>query len=74
MQQLLNAGNSGTPLHIMEKSSYSLWLTKQAQSVQAWLQQIDFTGEGLALMPSFSNNLRRAQFLGSSPDFQHSFR
>jgi len=54
MQQLLNAGNSGTPLHIMEKSSYSLWLTKQAQSVQAWLQQIDFTGEGLALVPSFS--------------------
>ncbi len=54
MNSLLHTGNTGTPLIIIEKSTYANWLMTQNQQQQSWLQQIDFTGEGLALIPSFS--------------------
>ncbi len=55
MNTLLNAENTGTPLVIIEKASYTNWLAAQNQTVQQWLTQIDYSGEGLALIPNFSN-------------------
>ncbi|WP_159822171.1 leucyl aminopeptidase family protein [Colwellia sp. 20A7] len=54
MHSLLNVGNTGTPLTILEKSTYTQWLKTQSQSDQNWLQQTSYQGEGLALLPSFS--------------------
>jgi len=54
MNSLLSVGNTGTPLIILDKQAYSKWLSTQNQSNQNWLQQTGFTGEGLALVPSFS--------------------
>jgi len=54
MNSLLKLGNTGTPLTILEKSAYSQWLTSQSQVDQNWLKQINYSGEGLALLPNFS--------------------
>lgn len=54
MNSLLNVGNTGTPLTILEKSTYAQWLKTQSQSDQNWLHQTSYQGEGLALLPSFS--------------------
>jgi leucyl aminopeptidase len=54
MNNLLTLGNNGTPLTIIEKSAYSQWLASQSQSNQQWLQQTNYHGEGLALLPNFS--------------------
>ncbi len=54
MNSLLNVGNTGIPLTILEKSAYSTWLSTQSPFNQNWLQQISYTGEGLALLPNFS--------------------
>jgi len=55
MNSLLNTENTGTPLIVIEKSSYLSWLSAQAQVTQNWLTQTNFTGEGLALIPNFSS-------------------
>lgn len=54
MNSLLILGNTGTPLTILEKSAYSSWLTSQDQQHKNWLKQINYKGEGLALIPNFS--------------------
>lgn len=55
MNSLLILENSGTPLTILEKSDYAQWLTSQNQQHKKWLQQTNYKGEGLALIPSFSS-------------------
>jgi len=54
MNVLLNVGTTGTPLIVIEKSTYAHWLTTQNQSTQQWLQQTSYKGDGLALLPDFS--------------------
>lgn len=56
MNSLLVLGNTGTPLTIIEKTAYAQWLTAQSQCSQNWLQQINYNGEGLALLPNFSKD------------------
>ena len=56
MNSLLTLGNTGTPLTIIEKSAYPQWLSTQSQANQQWLQQISYSGEGLALIPTFSGD------------------
>ncbi|MEI6894250.1 MAG: leucyl aminopeptidase family protein [Colwellia sp.] len=63
MNNLLNAENNGTPLTIIEKSSYQAWLENQDKTSQAWLSNIQFTGEGLALIPSNQGELSQALFV-----------
>lgn len=55
MNSLINAETTGTPLVIIEKSSYSQWLEQQDIHTQNWLKQTSYNGEGLALLPNFSN-------------------
>lgn len=75
MNSLLTLGNTGTPLIILEKSAYSQWLTTQSQDDQRWIKQINFKGEGLALLPNFSaekvGSLSQAVFVVS--DASHYF-
>lgn len=54
MNALLILSNAGTPLTIIAKSAYSTWLTTQTLAVQNWLTNTNFTGDGLALLPSFA--------------------
>jgi len=54
MNALLNVGTTGTPLLVIEKPTYAHWLTTQNQSTQQWLQQTNYKGDGLALLPDFS--------------------
>jgi leucyl aminopeptidase len=54
MNSLLTVSNTGIPLTILEKKAYSQWLTEQSPFNQNWLQQTNYSGEGLALLPSFS--------------------
>jgi len=56
MNSLLILGNTGTPLTILEKTAYAQWLTTQSQCSQNWLQQTNYNGEGLALLPNFSKD------------------
>ena len=67
MNTLLTFGHCGTPLTILEKSAYSQWLSTQHHSVGHWLEQINFAGEGLALIPNFNiqneGSLSRAIFI-----------
>jgi leucyl aminopeptidase len=56
MHSLLNIDNTGIPLTILEKSAYLTWLQAQSQSNQNWLQQTNYQGEGLALLPNFSGD------------------
>ncbi|MCW8834708.1 MAG: leucyl aminopeptidase family protein [Colwellia sp.] len=60
MNSLLNVGNTGTPLIIIEKATYAKWLSAQSQAHQNWLQQVNYTGEGLALLPNFSTDENKA--------------
>ena len=56
MNSLLINGNTGTPLAIIEKSAYEQWLSTQSKHCQLWLQQTNYEGNGLALLPSFSKD------------------
>ena len=54
MNSLLNVGNTGITLTILEKSTYSTWLSTQSPFNQNWLQHTSYKGEGLALLPNFA--------------------
>lgn len=53
MNSLLTLGNTGTPITILEKSTFAQWLAAQSEADQNWLSQTNYKGEGLALLPSF---------------------
>jgi len=67
MNSLLTLGSTGTPITILEKSAFSKWLTAQSPLDQNWLNQINYNGEGLALLPNFTageeGSLRQAIFV-----------
>ena len=54
MNSLLTVSDTGIPLTVIEKSTYCQWLSSQSQCNQNWLQQTNYIGEGLALLPNFS--------------------
>ncbi len=56
MNSLLTLGSTGTPLTILEKTAYPQWLTAQSQCSQNWLQQTNYNGNGLAILPNFSKD------------------
>jgi leucyl aminopeptidase len=63
MNKLLTAENHGTPLTIIEKQHYKNWLSKQAPANQAWLTNIAFSDEGLALIPNADGTISQALFV-----------
>ncbi len=63
MNNLLNTENSGTPLIIIEKSTYQNWLNSQDKQVQTWLSNTQFTGSGLSLIPNGQGELSQALFV-----------
>lgn len=63
MNNLLNAENSGTPLIIIEKSTYKTWLKNQEQHSQTWLSNTEFKGTGLSLIPNNLGELSQALFV-----------
>ncbi len=65
MNNLLNAENSGTPLIIIEKSTYQAWLEGQDKQSKTWLTNTQFTGTGLTLIPNNQGELSQALFVVS---------
>ena len=63
MNNLLNAENSGTPLIIIEKSSYSAWFESQTKQQQTWLENTQYKAQGLALIPNSEGVLSQALFV-----------
>lgn len=63
MNNLINAENSGTPLHIIEKSAYKAWLEKQNKQQQTWLANTQYKGQGLALIPNSEGILSQALYV-----------
>ncbi|HCH69213.1 MAG TPA: leucyl aminopeptidase, partial [Colwellia sp.] len=58
MKTLLTAKNHGTPLFVFEqKYAFESWLSKQTPFSQNWLTQINFSGNGLALIPNEQGEL-----------------
>lgn len=75
MISLLTVGNTGTPLTIIEKTNYPQWLSNQNPSDLRWLEQINYSGEGLALLPCFcaENNGSLCQAIFVVDDASHYF-
>ena len=64
MNTLLTAQDQGTPLFIFEqKRSFEAWLSTQTQFCQNWLKQINFSANGLALIPNETGELAQAVFI-----------
>lgn len=63
MNKLLTAENSGTPLIIIEKTTYQGWLENQDKPSQTWLENTQFSGQGLALIPNNQGELSKALFV-----------
>ncbi|NMP16560.1 leucyl aminopeptidase family protein [Thalassotalea sp. Y01] len=52
MSNLLIAGNTGTPLFVINESDYESWLSAQTESVQNWLNNTGYKGKGLVVIPT----------------------
>jgi leucyl aminopeptidase len=62
MNNLINAENTGTPLAIIEKSTYQTWFDAQDKHSQTWLTNTNYKGDGLALLPNAQGELSQAIF------------
>lgn len=51
MSAVLVSASEGTPLHLIEKSSYASWLEAQPETTQQWLIQSAYRGSGVSLIP-----------------------
>jgi leucyl aminopeptidase len=63
MHNLLNADNHGTPLIVIETSTYNIWFNKQSQQCQTWLTNTAYSGSGLSLIPNSEGKLEFALFV-----------
>ncbi|ALO36402.1 cytochrome C oxidase subunit II [Colwellia sp. MT41] len=63
MNNLLNAENNGTALIILEKTAYPAWLEQQDKRCQNWLENTQYKGDGLALIPNNQGKLSQALFV-----------
>lgn len=63
MNKLLITDNSGTPLSIIEKSTYQDWLSQQDQASKTWLENTQYSGSGLSLIPNSQGELAHALFV-----------
>lgn len=57
MHSLLTRGNGGIPLTILDKTAYSSWLNEQKPFDKNWLNQTNYQGDGLAVIPNFNSGL-----------------
>ncbi|TYK65718.1 leucyl aminopeptidase family protein [Colwellia echini] len=63
LSALLNTQSTGTPLTILEESTYSTWLETQDSQSKAWLANTQYTGNGLALLPNSQGELSQVLFV-----------
>jgi len=71
MKQFINVGSQGIPLIVLDISQFEPWLAQQTDQLKTWLQQTNFTGDGLSLIPSNQGELGQALFV--SADLEHYF-
>ena len=57
MQKVINAEQSGIPLQIQTTVTFKTWLVQQASEVQNWLEQTDFCGEGVSIIPTSDGSI-----------------
>lgn len=60
---LHTSDTSSTPLHIIEKNHYQDWLTNQVATTIQWLDNSQFDGSGLSLIPAPDGRLAMALFV-----------
>lgn len=63
MQNVIIHDSNGIPLHLFEKSQFSKWLDNQDSFIKNWLDQSEYKGQGLALIPSKEGQLDTAIFV-----------
>jgi len=71
MNHLIKVGNQGTPLVVLDELQFDNWLTQQSDQVKNWLQQTNFKGAGLSLIPNPQGELQHALFVAK--DLSHYF-
>ncbi len=67
MQDIINSENTGIDLYIFTPADFQAWLPKQATQWQNWLKNTDFSGLGLALIPSSDGAIDCAIMVVESP-------
>lgn len=68
MNSILIADTQGTPLHILPSDKYDDWLEGQNDAVKNWLQQTQYKGTGLSLIPGPQGQLSQALFVDDQPE------
>ena len=68
MNSTLIADKKGIPLHVLTTSAYEAWLENQQDNVKNWLQQTQYKGKGLSLIPSASGELSQVVFCTDEPN------
>ena len=62
MSQTIICAKQGIPLILLPHSEFSHWLLEQSQYVQTWLQNTQYEGKGLSLIPNESGELNCVLF------------
>lgn len=68
MNSILISDNKGIPLHILATDGYPSWLEQQTDRVKNWLQQTQYKGKGLSLIPNAEGDLSQAVFVDEQPE------
>lgn len=62
-------GQQGTPIYVKSSNEYSGWLETQTKTVQNWLTTTNYSGKGLALIPSPDGELEFVIFFCDTDDY-----
>lgn len=65
MQNAIIHDSTGIPLHLFDKSQYPQWLEQQSAFTKNWLEQSQFSQQGLVLIPGSDGQLESAIFVSS---------
>ncbi|MGI5308090.1 leucyl aminopeptidase family protein [Rheinheimera sp. WS51] len=68
MNPLLINGSAGIPLTIIAKQDFEQWLSKQATSLQNWLEATQFSAKGLSLIPDSDGQISQVIYVTDKPD------
>lgn len=67
MTSILISDNQGIPLHVISSEQFDQWLSDQDSNTQNWLQNTQFEGSGLSLIPNAQGELSQVVFVDKTP-------
>jgi len=68
MQEIINAEQSGIALHIQTTTTFTSWLEQQNQQTQNWLEQTDFSGNGVSIIPASNGSIAMVVMVVKEPN------